>query len=35
MKKQWHNMKSINIKMTMGPSVKVLWAYKVDFIILK
>merc|ERR1712113_634912 len=24
MKKQWHNMKSINIKMTMGPSVKLL-----------
>merc|ERR1712110_306074 len=24
MKKQWHNMKSINIKETMGPSVKVL-----------
>jgi large subunit ribosomal protein L10Ae len=24
MKKQWHNMKSINIKMTMGPAVKLL-----------
>jgi len=24
MKKQWHNMKSINIKMTMGPSIKLL-----------
>merc|ERR1712113_232977 len=24
MKKQWHNMKSINIKETMGPSVKLL-----------
>ena len=24
MKKQWHNMKSINIKMTMGGSVKIL-----------
>merc|ERR1719183_720431 len=24
MKKQWHNMKSINIKTTMGPSIKVL-----------
>jgi len=26
LKKQWHNLKSINIKTTMGKAVKVLWA---------
>lgn len=25
LKKGWHNLKSINIKTTMGKSVKVLW----------